>query len=447
MTVTPWDGLLAAGDQAELLRNVVAANRRGGGIGIYSVCSANQLVLEAGMDQAKRDGTALLVESTSNQVNQFGGYTGMTPADFCTFLRSVAASRGFAERQLILGGDHLGPHVWRAEPAAEAMAKARVLVGDCVLAGYTKIHLDASMRLGGDPTGQPLPQEVVADRAADLCQVAEAAWTRLPAGSPRPVYVVGTEVPIPGGELAGMAAPAVTRVEEVERTLTLAREAFARRGLQETWERVVAVVVQPGVEFGDAAIHAYDRAAAAELSRFIERHGPLAYEAHSTDYQTPDALRAMVEDHFAILKVGPGLTFALREALFALDAIEREWLAGDERFAPSGLRETLQRVMVEHPGEWRPYYRGDERELRFARDFSFSDRSRYYWPHPEVQAVLDRLLANLSGKLIPLALLSQYLPLQYEAVRAGALSRDPAELVRDRVLGVIDAYAAACGMR
>ena len=50
----------------------------------------------------------------------------------------------------MLGGDHLGPYVWRAEPADEAMAKARDLVRDYVAAGYTKIHLDASMRLGGD---------------------------------------------------------------------------------------------------------------------------------------------------------------------------------------------------------------------------------------------------------------------------------------------------------
>jgi D-tagatose-1,6-bisphosphate aldolase subunit GatZ/KbaZ len=114
---------------------------------------------------------------------------------------------------------------------------------------------------------------------------------------------------------------------------------------------------------------------------------------------------------------------------------------------PSCLRETLQRVMVDHPDDWRPYYRGDDAELQFARDFSFSDRSRYYWPRPEVQAACDRLLRNLSIGPIPLALLSQYLPAEYRTVRAGALANDPREMIRHRILEVMDDYADACGMR
>ena len=47
----------------------------------------------------------------------------------------------------------------------------------------------------------------------------------------------------------------------------------------------------------------------------------LVFEAHSTDYQPPESLSRLVIDGFAILKVGPGLTFALREALYALDEI------------------------------------------------------------------------------------------------------------------------------
>ena len=164
------------------------------------------------MTQAAADGTLLCIESTCNQVNQYGGYTGMTPAGFRDFVAQVAGETGFDPAHVILGGDHLGPYPWRAEPAAQAMAKARDLVRDCVLAGYTKIHLDASMRLGGDPgaPGSPPDDALAARRTAELAAVAEAAWGGLPAGSPPPLYVVGTEVPIPGGETAGAAAPAVT---------------------------------------------------------------------------------------------------------------------------------------------------------------------------------------------------------------------------------------------
>mgnify|MGYP002140241092 CR=1 FL=1 len=83
-------------------------------------------------------------------------------------------------------------------------------------------------------------------------------------------------------------------------------------------------VVQPGVEFDHHKVIDYDRAKAARLSRALDGQPHIVFEAHSTDYQTPKALKALVEDHFAILKVGPGVTFALREAFWALDAIERE---------------------------------------------------------------------------------------------------------------------------
>jgi D-tagatose-1,6-bisphosphate aldolase subunit GatZ/KbaZ len=372
------------------------------------------------MIQAQRDGVIVLIEATTNQVNQFGGYTGMTPPDFRSFVHAIAAEIGLPTTRIVLGGDHLGPHVWRSRGSDAAMALARDLVRDYVQAGFTKIHLDASMRLADDPTDRPLDEAVVAERAADLCAVAEEAVAVLPTDAPRPVYVVGSEVPIPGGELADSAAPAVTGVHAVERTLDETRRAFARHGVGGALERVLALVTQPGVEFGDAVIFEYDERAAAALASRTPDRPPLVYEAHSTDYQAEVALGRMVRDHFAVLKVGPGLTFALRE--------------------------TLERVMTEHPEHWRPYLRGDEDELRFARGFSFSDRSRYYWPQAEVRAAVERLLDNLSADPIPLALLSQYLPIQYPAVREGTLANDPRALIGAGLGTVIDAYARACGM-
>ena len=161
-------------------------NRRGGAVGVYSICSANRYVLEAGMLQAARDSQLLLIESSSNQVNQLGGYSGQTPASFAAFVREVARGMNFPAARIVLGGDHLGPHVWRNESPHAAMAKARELVRDCVRAGYTKIHLDASMHLAGDPgeRHRPLADELVSARAAELCQTAEEAHRELPEGSP-----------------------------------------------------------------------------------------------------------------------------------------------------------------------------------------------------------------------------------------------------------------------
>lgn len=430
------------------LQELLQANRRGKGLGIYSVCSANRFVLEAAMLQAAGDQSLLLIEATSNQVNQFGGYTGQTPADFAKFVHVVARQRHFPARRIVLGGDHLGPQVWRSVTAAVAMEKACEMVGEYVRAGFTKVHLDASMPCADDQPkrNRTLPDEVVSVRAAELCQAAEEAHRSLPRGATPPVYVIGTEVPAPGGEQLASEGPVVTRTKDLGHTLDQAKRAFAARGLHSAWERVIAVVVQPGVEFGDAAVCPYDSRKAGPLARFITRRWTGVYEAHSTDYQSREALRQMVDDHFAILKVGPSLTFAFREAVFALEAVEREWLCAQPGISLSCVQEALEEAMLENPVHWKNHYHGDDHAVRFARKYSYSDRARYYWPRPWVAAAVQRLINNLTAHPPPTALLSQYLPRQAEAVRAGEIFNWPAELIRHKILEVLGHYAYACGL-
>jgi D-tagatose-1,6-bisphosphate aldolase subunit GatZ/KbaZ len=433
----------------EFIPRIVNEQKKGRAVGIYSICSANRFVLEASMLQAKADGAVLCIESSSNQVNQFGGYVGQTPREFVRFVESIAGSIDFPTERIILGGDHLGPHVWQNEVSASAMSKACELVHQSVLAGYTKIHLDTSMACADDPrdpTGA-LSDETITLRTADLCRVGEMASSERPDGSARPYYVIGTEVPIPGGEQPAGSHLAITRTEDLDRTVELAKSAFLARGLEEAWQRVVAVVVQPGVEFGGASIFPYNRENARPLSLQIEKHNGLVFEAHSTDYQTREALKSMVEDHFAILKVGPCLTYAFREAVFALAETEEEWLGRRKGVALSQIRETLERAMITNPVHWRNYYQGDEADLAYARKYSYSDRCRYYWPQSDVDAALGKLLANLKASPPPLPLLSQYLPVQYETIRQGRLSNNPEGLIHHKIIQVIACYAEACGCK
>jgi len=237
-----------------------------------------------------------------------------------------------------------------------------------------------------------LDAEVSARRAARLAKAAEQS---LPSPFGRGVggerglrYIIGTEVPLPGGAREQEEGVRVTKVEDARQTIEVTREAFLREGLASAWERVVGVVVQPGMEFGDDFVLPYRRENAEELSKFIESQ-PMIYEAHSTDYQTRDSLRNLVRDHFAILKVGPALTFAFREAVFALAMIENELIAEDRR---SDIVHVLDDVMVRHPEHWKRYYRGDESEQAFKRRYSLSDRARYYWVQPEVQVAFERLM-------------------------------------------------------
>ncbi len=153
------------------LQNLVQCHKAGEQNGIYSVCSAHPLVIEAALKQALSDDSLLLIEATSNQVDQFGGYTGMTPVDFRNFVLEMAELLQFPTEKLILGGDHLGPNRWQALDADEAMRHADDLIAAYVAAGFKKIHLDCSMSCLDDP--MPLSDEIVAERAARLANIAE----------------------------------------------------------------------------------------------------------------------------------------------------------------------------------------------------------------------------------------------------------------------------------
>ena len=419
------------------VQSLIASHRQGRNVGLYSVCCSNELVLRAAMDVAHRHGTLLLIEATSNQVDHFGGYTGMTPPLYRDYVLALAREEGFPADRLVLGGDHLGPNAWQKRPSEEAMAHARVLIEAYVAAGFHKIHLDCSMSCADDPT--PLPDATVAARSAELARIAERTATEH--GLPPPVYVIGTEVPVPGGEASLAGGLAVTTPQAAEQTLAIHRQAFAAPDLAAAWERVIAMVVQPGVDFDHSSVHDYDPVAAAALADFLERQPRIVFEAHSTDYQREDGLHALVRDHFAILKVGPAATFAYREALFALAAIEAELLPSEQC---SELPQVLERCMLDNPKHWQQHYHGDERDLHLLRLYALSDRCRYYWGEPALVAAVQRLFDNLRAHAPPAFLLSQHLPEQYRAVRAGTLANTPEALVRHRIGLCLDEYARAC---
>ncbi|BFG81128.1 tagatose-bisphosphate aldolase subunit KbaZ [Paraburkholderia terrae] len=406
--------------------------------GIYSICSAHPWVLGAAMKQALDDDTPLLIESTSNQVDQFGGYTGMKPADFVRFVHLIADRVGLPRTRLILGGDHLGPNAWRSLPAEEAMQRAEALIDAYVSAGFTKIHLDTSMSCADDPAR--LSDDVVAGRASRLCAIAEAAAER-EGNRKKPVYIIGTEVPVPGGAAEELEAIEVTSPDAALDTVAVHRNAWRDRGLDNAWQRVIALVVQPGVEFDHTKVVDYKPELATKLSRVLEQLPGMVFEAHSTDYQAPEALAALVQDGFGILKVGPGVTFALREALYALADIESELVVPAAR---SNLREVVEKVMLAKPGNWEKYYHGDDQERRLLRTYSYSDRVRYYWADPEIDAAANRLISNLTGIDISENVLSRYLPEQYWQYRRGQIDATPMSLIQSKVREVIGVYAAAC---
>ncbi len=178
------------------------------------------------------------------------------------------AHAGLSRDRVLLGGDHLGPYPWRDAPAEVALEKACELVRACVLAGYAKIHLDASMPCADDKRDGP-DEHTVARRAATMCRAAEDAADELPAHSAPILYVIGTEVPAPGGETQAGEPPAVTSAAQVAQSLEIFRAAFDEMELNSAWDRVIGMVVQPGVEFGENVVFNYDRQKARNLSRAL----------------------------------------------------------------------------------------------------------------------------------------------------------------------------------
>ena len=423
---------------ADLLADTISRHKAGEAVGMYSVCSAHPTVVQAAIEQAAADGSYVLIEATSNQVDQYGGYTGLRPAEFRELVLGIADRSGFARDRVVLGGDHLGPNRWQRESASAAMAKAEVLIAAYVEAGYTKIHLDCSMSCADDPA--VLSDEVVASRRARLLQVAEE--TDAPPRNRRP------------------RVRHRHRSARPRRSTRNTRAAWRRRPPTEpdarsphtgppspnwtwsnVWPRVIALVVQPGVEFDHLNVIDYEHAATADLRRVLDAEHNLVFEAHSTDYQRPAQLRELVVDHWAILKVGPALTFAMREALFALAFIEAELVPRPSR---SNLIEVIERTMLAEPEHWRGYYDGDPLAQRTSRRYSYSDRLRYYWADDEVDTARQTLLANLDRIGIPLPLISQFLPAQYSRIRAGDLEPVAQSLVIDRIRDAMRPYARAC---
>ena len=426
------------------IQHMMDQRREGKICGIESVCSANGFVLEVALKRSKLFNAPVLIEATANQVNQFGGYTGMYPKDFYEMVLNMAAEIGVPENHIILGGDHLGPLTWQNLPETEAMEKSETLVYQYARAGFTKIHLDTSMKVADDPEGL-LSTETIARRGATLYKAAMKGYEELKAEKPdamRPVFVIGSEVPIPGGAQEAEDTLAVTKPEAFRDTVATYRRVFKEEGIEDGMNDVVAVVTQPGVEFGDDQVFLYDHDAATELCAALKEFPEVCFEGHSTDYQSKECLKRMVEDGIAILKVGPALTYGLRESLFSLSMMEKE-LVPEEKQAH--FIETLEKVMLEKPDNWKKHYHGDEKQLALCRKYSFSDRCRYYIGLPEVVESINKMFENLREYPIPMNMLHQYMPISYIKVRDGIIPLDPRELALDGVVAFMEDYEYAIG--
>jgi D-tagatose-1,6-bisphosphate aldolase subunit GatZ/KbaZ len=421
------------------LRKIVSLNRQKNPIGVFSVCSSDPMVIRAAVRDAVVNDYPVVIESTANQVNQFGGYTGMKPLDFVELVQRIVQEEGLPTSQLILGGDHLGPLTWTNYPEMEAMELSKALVRSYILSGYTKIHIDTSMKLADDGPG-PLDVHVSARRGAELVSVALQAFEEYVSSNPEapsPVFIVGSEVPIPGGSQVHENSLQPTDPKDFTYQFGVFKSTFEEFDID--FNQVIAFVVQPGVEFGDDFVIQYDRKKAANLIDSLQTTSGVVFEGHSTDYQTTESLSHLIEDGVGILKVGPALTFRLREALQKLEHIE--CLLIDQESQRSQFMQTLLATMDNNPKYWARYYQGNPQEVKFKKVFSYSDRCRYYLSEKDVQKSIKSLFENV--KTVPEAMMSLYFPNQYTSCMNGKISQDSNEIVLDYIQEECRRYAKA----
>lgn len=369
---------------SDALLDIVQRNRSGERCAIPSVCSAHEDVLRASLIMARDLNRPIVIEATSNQVNQEGGYTGMTPIDFVQRVTQFCAEHNVQTDLVVFGGDHLGPQAWRDQSADIAMGKAAEMIKAYVAAGFRKIHLDCSEGCLGEAA--QLADSVTAKRSAELAKVALDA-----ADQPTEiVFVIGTEVPPPGGARMDEAGdiPATTS-DSAQKTIDAHAKAFADHGIAQAMNQVLGLVVQPGVEFSPSQVHHFPMDRDFDLSGVMAAWPNLTLEAHSTDYQHPSVYPKLAELGFGFQKVGPALTYAWRRALYALDQILALRLGQAPRIAP-----VMRDLMERSPNYWRGHYDASDPQIGSLLHLGLADRIRYYWTDETAQAAVNGVLAE-----------------------------------------------------
>ena len=404
--------------------------------GLVSVCSAHPIVLRATIRHGLQYHLPVLIEATCNQVNQYGGYTGKKPIDFVNMVQTICLEEGLPLHKLILGGDHLGPNPWKSLNHEEAMAEASKLVKDFILAGFSKIHIDTSMGCKGEP--KTIEAGLSAIRTTTLLEVAEK--TALENNLPLPYYIIGTEVPTPGGANQELIDVSPTTPSQAKQTIHTHILHIKNKGYANAIKRIIGLVVQPGIEFGSKNIIHYNRRKVLKLKNILSDYPTLVFEAHSTDYQCTNKLNELVKDGFLILKVGPVLTFSLREALYGLDLIASELISS---YGYRPLYETMEGLMLSNPTHINNYYFGTAAEKQYLRHYSLSDRIRYYWNSEAAIIAVRNLINVIYGQKIPRALFKRYLPV---ANKFANRPLEPNDLLIYSVSEKLKLYSKACNV-
>ena len=338
-----------------------------------SFCSSNFDVLKSIMIFAKYQNFPVLIESTSNQVNQYGGYSGLKPFQFEKKIRRLAKFIKLNNKSLMIGGDHLGPLPWKDLDEATAMKNSKKLVKDCLKAKYEKIHIDTAIICRGE---KKIDRHTVIQRCDEILSVfSKKDFDNV-------FLVIGTEVPFAGGGHAIKSSP--TTFESIKEEIDLYSTILKKK-------KKFALVIEPGIGFGNFSV------IQAKLKNFGKRlifskKNNFVYEAHSSDYQKISSLKKLVKNNFKFLKIGPELTYFYAKSIFKMEEFEKKSYKNNF----SNIKNIILKEMKNNNSYWIDYYKAKKKKLDNLKFNSYLDRLRYYWSSKNILNSKKKLFININ---------------------------------------------------
>lgn len=338
-----------------------------------SFCTSNFDVLKIILIFIKFNRLPVLIESTSNQVNQEGGYSGLRPSQFASKLKSLARLININKKSLIIGGDHLGPLPWKDLTSKKAIEKSKILIKECLRAKYEKIHLDTAIKCKDD---KYMDKDTTIKRCDEILNSFSSNEIN------KKFIVVGTEVPIAGG--SNLLKPILTSFKSIKEEIEMYSTIFKNK-------KKYALVIEPGIGFANFKVVKVKFKKLNKILSFSKKMN-FAYEAHSTDYQSISSLKKLVKNNFKFLKVGPELTYLFSKAVFEMERIEKEKFKNNY----SNIKKTILNEMKKSNKYWKNYYSGSNKYINFLKTNSYLDRMRYYWDKKNVVNAKNKLFLNIN---------------------------------------------------
>ena len=356
-----------------------------------SFCTSNFLVLKILIKFCKKNKLPLLIETTSNQVNQFGGYTNLTPKKFTKKISLYLKKEKFNQKLFFYGGDHLGPLPWKQFGQLKSLERSKKLIKSYIDSGAQKIHIDTSIKLRNDKT---FSKKEILKRTQDL-------FNNLNLDKINNIFFVfGTEVPFAGGgtnkNQSAAKFPTKSTINESDFVKKLLLKRF-------NYNKYFALVIDTNMEFFNQNIIKPNIKNLTEIVKYSTKK-KFYFEAHSTDYQNLNTLKKLVKNNFKFLKVGPELTHCLLKSLFLMEQFENEYIKEKKR---SLFKRKLIKEILSNKTHWKKYYNEKDSTVVEKILKGKLDRARYYLNTTKVNESIRLLEKNIN--LTKKARISQFL--------------------------------------